>query len=156
MMITMMIFMKGDWSGERRPPASAPLAPIPPSRKACHCYQVAKKCNFLKQKKKLCLSQKRYNFLKNDTTDFLTNFDVFRLFWERCLNGFLPNFFLKSFNNKVCSKSNLPPQIEFANLSLRLCWVEMGSWIEICKLENGEICTFWNFQPWNADSVQRC
>ena len=40
MMITMIIFMKGDWSGERRPPASAPLAPIPPSRKARHCYQV--------------------------------------------------------------------------------------------------------------------
>ena len=28
--------------------------------------------------------------------------------------------FLQSFNNKVCSKSNLPPQIAFANLSLRL------------------------------------
>ena len=50
-MIMIIIFIKGDWSCQWRPPASAPLAPIPPPRQAGHCYQVPQKTAILQIKK---------------------------------------------------------------------------------------------------------
>ena len=50
-------FYEGDRSGEWRPPASAPLAPIPPPRQAGHCYQVLQKTAILSQKKQTICSK---------------------------------------------------------------------------------------------------